>query len=217
MNPYSINERESVNSVSPWAGGAQALAGAVNQNWPTRLGCQLARASQSPWKGPMELFDHTILLVEDDPNEVFLMERAFQKAQLANPLRVARDGQEAIDYLNHQGHFSDTARYPAPTLMLLDLKMPRKNGFEVLEWLRQQPGLKRLVVVVLSSSNLRDDVNRAFDLGTNSYVVKPGDFETLINFVKTLDRYWFETNRCPDLETDAFTGRDAPACQLRVE
>jgi len=165
----------------------------------------------------MELFDHTILLVEDDPNEVFLMERAFQKARLANPLRVARDGQEAIDYLNHQGHFSDTARYPAPTLMLLDLKMPRRNGFEVLEWLRQQPGLKRLVVVVLTSSNLTADVNRAYELGTNSYLVKPGDFETLINLVKSLDTYWLDLNRKPDLGGVSGAESAAPACQIRVE
>src|SRR5213083_1355223 len=146
--------------------------------------------------------DQTILLVEDDADEVFLIERAFRKAQLSRPLRVARDGQEAIDYLNHQGNFRDSTRYPTPALMLLDLKMPRKNGFEVLEWLRQQPGLKPLIVVVLSSSSLISDINRAYDLGANSYLVKPGDFDTLMQLVKTLDAYWLTLNQNPDLPAD---------------
>src|SRR5207247_353014 len=122
---------------------------------------------------------NTILLVEDDPNDVLLMQRAFRKANLTNPLHVARDGQEAIEYLAHQGNFADVRRYPPPTLMLLDLKMPRKNGFETLEWLRQQPGLKRMVVIVLSSSSELADINRAYDLGANSYLVKPADFQRL--------------------------------------
>ncbi len=150
----------------------------------------------------MNTSNFTILLAEDDANEVFLMQRAFQKAGLKNPLHVARDGQEAIDYLSHQGQFSDTTRYPSPALMLLDLKMPRKNGFEVLEWLRQQPGLKPLIVVVLSSSSLITDINRAYDLGANSYLVKPGDFDTLMQLVKTLDAYWLTLNQNPDLPAD---------------
>ncbi|PYM17020.1 MAG: two-component system response regulator [Verrucomicrobia bacterium] len=139
-----------------------------------------------------------VLLAEDDPNEVFLMERAFHKANLKNPMHVVRDGQEAIDYLSHQGNFTDTTCHPTPKLMLLDLKMPRKNGFEVLEWLRQQPALRPLIVVVLSSSDLADDVNRAYDLGANSYLVKPGDFEALITMVKTLDAYWLKLNQQVD-------------------
>ena len=150
----------------------------------------------------MNTSNSTVLLVEDDVNEVFLMQRAFQKAGLKNPLQVARDGQEAIDYLNHQGQFIDTMRYPSPALMLLDLKMPRKNGFEVLEWLRQQPGLKPLIVIVLSSSSLITDINRAYDLGANSYLVKPGDFDALIQLVKTLDAYWLTLNQNPDLPAD---------------
>ncbi len=150
----------------------------------------------------MNRSNSAVLLVEDDANEVFLMQRAFQKAGLKNPLPVARDGQEAIDYLSHQGQFNDTTRYPSPGLMLLDLKMPRKNGFEVLEWLRQQPGLKPLIVVVLSSSSLITDINRAYDLGANSYLVKPGDFDTLIQLVKTLEAYWLMLNQNPDLLAD---------------
>ncbi len=150
----------------------------------------------------MNNLDRTILLVEDDANEVFLMERAFQKANFSKQWRVARDGQEAIDYL---------------TMMLLDLKMPRKNGFEVLDWLRQQPGLKRLIVVVLSSSGLTDDVNRAYDLGSNSYLVKPGDFESLVNMVKSLDLYWLLMNQDPDLETGPVTAKPVPQDQIQAE
>jgi CheY-like chemotaxis protein len=151
----------------------------------------------------MDTSNYTILLVEDDPDEVFLMQRAFQKANLTTPLCVVRDGQEAIDYLNRQGEYADSTRYPEPTLMLLDLKMPRKNGFEVLEWIRQQPGLRRLIVVVLTSSNQIADIDRAYDLGTNSYMVKPGDFETMINLVKTFDAYWMLLNQSPDLQPNA--------------
>jgi len=141
---------------------------------------------------------HTILLVEDDANEVFLMQRAFEKACLKNPLQVARDGQEAVNYLSHQGGSADAALYPPPILLLLDLKMPRKNGFEVLEWLRQQPGLKRMIVVMLTSSNQIADVNRAFDLGVNSYLVKPADFHALVEIVKQLNTYWLQWNEKPD-------------------
>ena len=150
----------------------------------------------------MNIPEYNILLVEDDPNEVFLMQRAFQKANLKTPLFVVRDGQEAIDYLDRQGKFADITRFPEPSLMLLDLKMPRKNGFEVLAWVRQQPGLRRLVVVVLTSSNQSADIDRAYDLGTNSYTVKPGDFEMMIDLVKTFDSYWGRLNHSPDLRPD---------------
>jgi CheY-like chemotaxis protein len=150
---------------------------------------------------------YTILLVEDDPNDVLLMQRAFRKANLTNPLHVARDGLEAIEYLSHQGKFTDATRYPAPTLILLDLKMPRKNGFEILEWLRQQPGLKRTVAVVLSSSDERADINRAYDLGANSYLVKPGDFEALVELVTTLASYWLTANVNSDLQEESLPDR----------
>ena len=151
----------------------------------------------------MKTSDNTILLVEDDLNDVLLMQRAFRKANLTNPLHVARDGLEAIEYLTHQGQFADATRYPPPTLMVLDLKMPRKNGFETLEWLRQQPGLKRMVAVVLSSSSERADIDRAYDLGANSYLVKPADFQTLVRLVSSLANHWLDCSQMPDLEDEA--------------
>ena len=131
------------------------------------------------------------------------MQRAFRKANLTIPLHVAQDGLEAIEYLTYQGKFADASPYSPPTLMLLDLKMPRKNGFETLEWLRQQPGLKRLVVVVLTSSSERADINRAYELGANSYLVKPGDFQTLVELVSSLASYWLTANQIPDIEDEA--------------
>jgi len=142
---------------------------------------------------------HTILLVEDDPNDVLLIRRAFRKSDVVNPIQVVGDGEEAIAYLSGRGPYADRERYPLPVLLLLDLKLPRKSGFEVLEWLRQQPGLKRLPVAVLTSSAETPDINRAYDLGANSYLVKPVRFEGLLRMVQTLNLYWLIINEKPDL------------------
>ena len=149
----------------------------------------------------MHTSKHNILLAEDDPEEVFLMQRAFQKAGSQIPLRVVRDGQMAIDYLARSGDFSDTRDSPL-SVLLLDLKMPRKNGFEVLKWVRQQPELRQLIVIVFSSSGELTDINQAYELGANSYLVKPGDFEALINLVKTIEAYWLNLNQNSDLRID---------------
>ena len=147
----------------------------------------------------MNLNQSVILLAEDDPNDVLLIQRAFQKTNIANPLHVVRDGEEAVAYLSGERHYADRDSHPLPVLMLMDLKMPRKSGLEVLEWLRQQPGLKRLPVVVLTSSNQSPDVNRAYDLGANSYLVKPAGFDSLLDLVKSLDVYWLILNEKPEL------------------
>jgi len=144
--------------------------------------------------------EYVVLLADDDPNDVFLLQRAFQKTNIANPLRVVRDGEEAMAYLSGQDQYADRQRHPLPVLLLLDLKMPRKSGFEVLRWLRQQAGLKRLPVVVLTSSNQSPDINKAFDLGANSYIVKPGGFDSLVEMVKNLNLYWLILNEKPQLK-----------------
>lgn len=132
-----------------------------------------------------------ILLAEDEQNDVFLIKRAFQKAQLLNPIRVVPDGQEAISYLRGDGHYADRESFPLPTLVLLDLKMPRLGGFDVISWVRQQPGLKRLPLVVLTSSKDGPDINRAYELGANTYLVKPVEFDGLVEMMKNLSLYWF--------------------------
>ena len=137
-----------------------------------------------------------ILLVEDDPNDVLLIQRAFQKAGLGEVLRFVRDGEQAIDY-NGEGQYADRERFPFPFLLLLDLKMPGVDGFEVLDWIRSQKSLRRLLVVVLTSSNLQADVDRAYELGANSYLVKPVEFGEMVSMVQRFEVYWTEINRTP--------------------
>jgi len=151
----------------------------------------------------MNLTHYTILLVEDDSNDVLLIQRAFRKANLANPLQVVRDGEDAIAYLAGQAPYTNREHYPLPVLLLLDLKLPRKSGFEVLAWLRQQPGLKRLPVVVLTSSSRTADINQAYELGANSYLVKPVAFDALLDMVRTLNLYWLILNEKPDVTDEA--------------
>src|SRR6266481_326981 len=143
------------------------------------------------------LKDQIILLAEDDSNDVLLIQRAFQKAGLRNTLKTVRDGDQAISYLSGKGIYSDREQYPLPFLLLLDLKMPGTDGFEVLQWLRSEPELKRLLVVVLTSSNLQADVDRAYELGANSYLVKPVGFDEMLHLVKRFEIYWSEINRTP--------------------
>jgi CheY-like chemotaxis protein len=138
-----------------------------------------------------------VLIAEDDPSDVFLLKRAFALAEVPATLHFVSDGQEAIDYLEGDAAYQDRAAYPLPDLMLLDLKMPRLNGFDVLSWLRRQPGLKRLLVTVLTSSDQPDDINRAYDLGANSYLLKPHSSSDLSELVAQVKRYWFDLNQCP--------------------
>ena len=148
--------------------------------------------------------DYTIFIVEDDPDEATLLQQAFQKAKLRNPIQVFRDGQEVMDYLSRRGNDSRKAFSNAvPTLMLLDLKMPRKTGFEVLEWLRHQSLLKRLVVVVMANSLHPSDINRAYELGCNSYLAKPTTPEQFVEVVTMIFKYWLVLNINPDLDNTA--------------
>ncbi|MBU1692164.1 MAG: response regulator [Gammaproteobacteria bacterium] len=141
----------------------------------------------------------TILLVEDDTNDVLLFRRAYRKCKLTNPLQIVGDGEAAQDYLAGSGKYADREAYPLPALVLLDFKLPRKSGLEVLAWMRSQTGLKRMPVVALTSSRERSDVNRAYDLGINSYLVKPVAFDNLMQLVKALGLYWMILNEHSDL------------------
>lgn len=141
----------------------------------------------------------TILLVEDNPRDVLLIQRAFRKANVAIPLQVVEDGEVAIRYLSGEEPYTDRDRYPLPVLILLDLKLPRKSGAEVLAWLRQQPALKRLPVVVLTSSKEYADINHIYDLGGNAYMVKPVAFDNLVEIVKALNLHWIILNEKPQV------------------
>jgi CheY-like chemotaxis protein len=136
-----------------------------------------------------------LLLVEDNEDDVELIERAVRRAGFAAPLHVVRDGEQAIDYLSARQDTDDGERKAMPAVTLLDLKLPRKSGFDVLEWRRAEPQLRRMPVVVLTSSNQQRDVERAYDLGANSYLVKPVATEALVEMVKAIGLYWVLMNR----------------------
>ena len=154
----------------------------------------------------------TILLAEDDPNDVILLQRAMDRASLsAGSLKVVRDGEEAISYLCGRGVYADRQLYPLPTLLLLDLKMPRKSGLEVLSWLRKQAQLRYLTVVFLTSSNSSEDIRLAYEAGANSYLVKPVEFTEMVKMIKNVSSYWLEMNqRLPSGGSlSSASGRDA--------
>ena len=125
------------------------------------------------------------LLVEDNEDDVFFMERAFQQAGVHNPLHVVKNGEEAIEYLSGQNQFSDRQEHPLPDLIFLDLKMPGVNGFEVLKWMRDQP--LNMPVAVLTSSPEEIDRQRAFELGAGCYLLKPPTKEMVLDCIKRFD------------------------------
>ena len=140
----------------------------------------------------------TILLVDDSENDLILMSLAFKKAQFDCPLQMVYDGEEAIAYLEGDGNYGDRDKYPLPDLVLLDLNMPKKNGFEVLTWVRAQPALKRLPIMILTASIRTEDVELAYDLGANSFLVKPAAIEDLIAMLRCL-KDWLQYNHFPPL------------------
>jgi len=139
-----------------------------------------------------------ILLVEDDPSDARLIQRALTKVGVTDPVVRLTNGEDAVSYLKGEEPYHNRRSYPLPTLLLLDIKLPKRNGFEVLEWVRRQhTALRRTPVVMLTSSRHSVDVNRAYDLGVNSYVVKPETAEQLGVIAKLMKDYWVETNENP--------------------
>ena len=132
-----------------------------------------------------------ILHVEDNADDVLLVAMAFRKAAVGARLEVATDGDKAISVL------SSCSPGPLPACVLLDIKLPSKSGLEVLSWIRKNPATKRLPVIMLTSSLLASDVNQAYDLGANSYLIKPPNLDALIDLVKTIDSYWLRSNTPP--------------------
>jgi CheY-like chemotaxis protein len=127
-----------------------------------------------------------ILHVEDQEDDVFFLQQAFRRAGITQPVQVVTDGQQATDYLEGVGDFADREKYPLPFLVLLDLNLPFKSGLEVLEWLRSRPMHRAMVVVALTSSNQEADIHRAYELGANSYVVKPSAIQQQLEMAQHL-------------------------------
>jgi CheY-like chemotaxis protein len=127
-----------------------------------------------------------ILLVDDNPHDVVLIRLAFRRVGIIDTIQLVKDGAEAMRYINGEGAYADRHQFPLPTLILLDLKMPQTSGFDVLQWIRKQPELVNVIVVVMSGSKNDADIERAYALGANSYLVKPTRFEEMVKMMETL-------------------------------
>lgn len=138
-----------------------------------------------------------ILYIEDSEDDVFLLARAFDVARVAIALYTVSDGQEAIDYLSDTDAYADRIRHPIPNLILMDLRMPRKSGMEVLQWLREQSRLRYLPVIIFSSSCQREDVEQAYALGANAFVTKPATCEKRNEMARLIKEFWADFNKVP--------------------
>jgi CheY-like chemotaxis protein len=139
----------------------------------------------------------TILIADDDPDDRELTREALSECRLANEVHFVRDGEELLDYLNRRGEHSTRAGESLPGLILLDLNMPRKDGREALKEIKANPEFRRIPIVVLTTSKADEDILRTYDLGVNSYVTKPVTFESLVDMIKVLGKYWFEIVELP--------------------
>jgi CheY-like chemotaxis protein len=138
---------------------------------------------------------HSVLHVDDDPSDSLLMRQACRRGAVAFHLQSVSDGEMAIDYLSGKGAYADRERFPLPSLMLLDLKMPRKTGFDVLNWARSQEQFKVLPIIIFTASSQEEDIKRAYASGANSYLVKPVSIHSLIEMIKMVDAYWLGLNQ----------------------
>jgi len=139
----------------------------------------------------------TILMADDDADDRTLTKEAFEEARLINDLRFVENGEQLLEYLRRQGPYAPPAEAPRPGLILLDLNMPRKDGRTVLKELKTDPALRQIPVVVLTTSKADEDIYKSYDLGVNSYIVKPVTFEALVDILQTLEKYWFEIVELP--------------------
>jgi CheY-like chemotaxis protein len=138
-----------------------------------------------------------ILMAEDDADDRLLVRDAFEESRLLNELRFVEDGEELLDYLRGEGRYTDRANAPRPGLILLDLNMPRKDGREALREIKADADLRRIPVVVMTTSKAEEDIFRSYDLGASSYISKPVTFERLVDLIKTLGQYWIEFVELP--------------------
>ena len=145
------------------------------------------------------LHNQLILQAEDDENDIIFLKYVFKNAGIPNPLYSVADGQEVVDYLSGTGTFGDRVAHPIPTLIFLDLKMPRMGGLDTLRWIRAHPAFRTLAVIMFTASASQQDINRAYQLGANSFVIKPAGTEELTTLFMSLHAYWFRCNRFPTI------------------
>src|SRR5687768_1182227 len=174
-----------------------------------RAGIRVRREQSNFWFGTLVFAERLkmaereqpfVLIAEDSENDLLMLRRAFRQASITAPVQFVSDGEQAIAYLKGEGKFGRREEFPLPDVLLLDLKMPRKNGFEVLEWLRTQPSLRHLRVVVLTTSQQLRDVNRAYALGAASFLTKPVNFVEFKDTIQAMYNYWMALNRRPEIE-----------------
>jgi two-component system, response regulator len=139
----------------------------------------------------------TILLADDDADDRMMASDALEESRLANDLRCVEDGEELMDYLHRRGKYASPKDAPRPGLILLDLNMPRKDGREALKEIKAEPELRSIPVIVLTTSKAEEDIYRTYDLGVNSFITKPVNFESLVAVMKALGKYWFEIVELP--------------------
>lgn len=156
---------------------------------------------ENGWNMTVNKKSITILYADDDLDDQMLVRDAMQEARLANDLQFVNDGEELLDYLHNRGKFDDPEKYPTPGLILLDLNMPRLDGREALKIIKADPALRMIPIVVLTTSKVEEDILRSYNLGVNSFVVKPVTFSSLVEVVKSLAVYWFDIVQLPDLKS----------------
>ena len=139
----------------------------------------------------------TILMADDDEDDRLMTKEALEEARLKNDLRFVEDGEELMNYLRHQGEYTDDEKAPRPGLILLDLNMPRKDGREALKEIKADPELRRIPIIVLTTSKAEEDILRTYDLGVNSFITKPVSFDGLVEVMKSLALYWLEIVELP--------------------
>lgn len=144
----------------------------------------------------------TILMADDDSDDRMLTERALKKNNIVNDFRWVEDGEQLLDYLNRRGEYSDPEKSPRPGIILLDLNMPRKDGREALSEIKKNESLRRIPVVVLTTSKEEEDILRSYDLGVNSYITKPVTFQGLVDAMNTIGRYWLDIVKLPQDEDE---------------
>ena len=140
----------------------------------------------------------TVLVADDNPDDLELLRRAFGKAGFGSQFHGVADGRDVARYLKGEGPYSDRSKFPFPRLVLLDFKMRQMDGWEILQWIRQRPEFRRLPVIVFSGSDYAADVNKAYDLGANSYLIKPPTLEELLAAVKQIGEFWLQVSKLPE-------------------